>query len=53
MFTCGKRLFDRAEQIFVPLERQLGIHPALHQNLIAAESDRLFDLLKIVSSSST
>ena len=33
------------EQFFVPLELELGMQAALHQNLIAAELDRLFDLL--------
>ena len=34
----------RAEQILVPLERQVGIVPALQQQLPAAERDRLVDL---------
>ena len=35
---------DRAEQILVPRQRQIGIVPALHQQLDAADRDRLVDL---------
>ena len=34
------------EQFFVPLELQLGVHPALQQDLVAAQGDRLLDLLQ-------
>ncbi len=37
-------LLHRAEQILVPLERQVGIVAALQQQLHAAERDRLVDL---------
>ena len=37
-------LLDGAEQILVPLERQIGIVAALQQQLTAAERDRLVDL---------
>ena len=37
-------LLHRAEQILVPRERQIGIVPALQQQLDAAERARLFDL---------
>ena len=37
-------LLHRAEQVLVPLERQVGIVPALQQQLTAAERDRLVDL---------
>ena len=39
-------LLDRAEQILVPLDRQVGIVAALQQQLHAAERDRLVDLLE-------
>src|SRR6185436_2437416 len=37
--------FDMREQIQIPLHRKFGMMPALHQNLSAAESKRLFDFL--------
>ena len=37
-------LLDGAEQIFVPGERQIGVVPALQQQLHAADFDRLVDL---------
>ena len=37
-------LLDGAEQILVPLDRQVGIVAALQQQLPAAERDRLVDL---------
>ena len=42
----GKPLLHRPEQIFVPRERQVGIVPALQQQLHAAQRARLFDLLE-------
>ena len=36
--------FHRAEQILVPLQGHVGIVPALQQQLIPAERDRLVDL---------
>ena len=33
-----------AEQVLVPRERQVGVVPALQQQLVAAEVDRLVDL---------
>ena len=40
----GIFLLHRAEEILVPLQRQVGIVPALEQQLPAAERDRLVDL---------
>ena len=37
--------FDVREQIEIPLLGQLGMMPALHENLRAAECERLLDLL--------
>ncbi len=37
---------DVVQQLFVPLERQVGMQAALHQNLIAAQIDGLLDLLQ-------
>ena len=37
-------LFDVAEQILVPLDRQLGVMTTLHQGARATNRDRLFDL---------
>ena len=34
-----------AEQFLVPFELQRRVHPALHEDLVAAEGDRLLDLL--------
>ena len=45
MLTCGKRCLMSREQLFVPLELEVGMQAALHQNLIAAELDRFLDLL--------
>ena len=50
----GRQAVDRqrevglhpAEQIFVPGERQVGVQPALQQDLHAAEVDRLLELLR-------
>ena len=42
--NSGYRAFDRAEQILVPLDRQIGIVAALQQQLVAADGDRLVDL---------
>src|SRR5690349_21583952 len=39
-------LLDRAEEIFVPLERQIGIVTALEQQLPATERNGLVDLSK-------
>ena len=44
MLICGKSPLDVAEQLFVPLELQLGVHAALQENLVAAQGDRLLDL---------
>src|SRR4029077_15645645 len=35
---------DAAEEVFVPLDREVGIVSALQQQLSAAERDRLVDL---------
>ena len=40
----GIALLDRAEQIFVPRQRQIGIVAALQQQLHAADGDRFVDL---------
>ena len=45
MFSCRKAIFDVAEQLFVPLELELGVQAALHENLIAAEIERFLDFL--------
>ena len=37
--------FDVGQQLFVPFQRQLGVQAPLHQDLVAAEGHRLFDLL--------
>ena len=42
--NAGIALLHRAEQILVPLDRQIGIVAALQQQLHAAERDRLVDL---------
>ena len=42
--NVGIPLLDRAEQILVPRERQIGIVAALQQQLDAADGDRLVDL---------
>ena len=39
--------FDRAQQIFVPLDLQVRMQAALHQNAGAAKVDRLLDLLRM------
>src|SRR6516225_12196168 len=41
----GKSRLQVAEQVLVPLESKTGVETALHQDLIAAERDRLLDLL--------
>ena len=38
-----KLAFDVREQVEIPLERQFGMMPALHQNLRAAESNSFLD----------
>ncbi len=40
----GIALLDRAEEIFVPLQRQVGVVAALQQQLHAADRDGLVDL---------
>ena len=42
--NVGIARLDRAEQILVPRQRQVGIVPALQQQLDAADGDRLVDL---------
>jgi hypothetical protein len=37
---------DRTEEIFVVVDREVGVMPTLHQQPRAAESDRLLDLLE-------
>ena len=37
---------DVVEQLFIPLELQMRMQPALHQDLVAAQRDRLADLLE-------
>src|SRR5439155_6923226 len=39
-------LLDRAEEILVVLDTQVGVVPALHQQTGAAERERLLDLLE-------
>ncbi len=39
----GKMQLDAAEQIFIPIDFQIRIHPALQEDLVAAQADRLFD----------
>ena len=41
---CRVALLDGAEQILVPLNRQVGVVAALQQQLVAADRDRLVDL---------
>ena len=41
-----KVALDVAQQFFVPLELELRMQAALHQNLIAAELDRFLNLLQ-------
>jgi hypothetical protein len=38
-------LLDAVQKVQVPVERQLGVHTALHQHLRAADRDELADLL--------
>ena len=45
MLKLGKFVFDVRQQIEIPLLGQLGMMPALHQNLRAAERDGFLDLL--------
>ena len=45
--------FDIAEEVFVPVERKLGMKPALHQDLVASERDGLADLPRRTSRSRT
>lgn len=42
---AGEPRLQVAEQLFVPFELQRRVHPALHENLVAAERDGFFDLL--------
>ena len=37
---------DLAEEVEVPVERELGVHAALHEDLRAADGDELLDLLQ-------
>ena len=39
-------LLDRAQQIFVIVDAQIGMKSALHEDACAAESDGLFDFLQ-------
>ncbi len=41
----AKALLDAAEQIFVPLDPEVGMQPALHENAGAAEIDGLLNFL--------
>ena len=34
------------EQLFIPLELEMRVQPALHQDLVAAQGDGLADLLE-------
>ena len=38
--------FDVVQQLLVPVEFVLGVQAALHQDLVAAQSDRLLDLVE-------
>ena len=42
----GEVVLDVVEQFLVPLQLEVGMQPALHQDLVAAERDRLPDLLQ-------
>ncbi len=42
----GELRLDAAEQFDVPVEGEFGVHPALHQDLGAADRDDLPDLLQ-------
>ena len=42
----GKVGLDVVEQLLVPLELEVGMQPALHQDLVAAQRNRLADLLE-------
>ena len=44
-FTFGIAGLQVAEQFLVPFELERRVHAALHQDLVAAEGDRLLDLL--------
>ena len=37
-------IFDVPEQFLIPLERECGMEPTLHEDLIAAQGHRLLDL---------
>jgi hypothetical protein len=39
----GVALLDAAEQVFIPLDLEIGMQPALHQHARAAQVERLLD----------
>jgi hypothetical protein len=41
-----KSLLDRAQEIDVPIQRQVRVHPTLHQNLRATDVGELLDFLQ-------
>ena len=47
--TCGIARLERAQQIFVVADLQVGMQAALQQNSGAAELQHLFDFLVDVS----
>ena len=40
----GEVALDVAQKLFVPVECELGMQAALHENLLSTEGDGLFDL---------
>ena len=46
MQVDGIALLDAAEKILVPLDLEIGVQPALHQDAGAAQVERLLDLGK-------
>ena len=43
-WTCGKRCFERAQEIFVILDAQVRVQAALQQDAGAAQLDHFLDL---------
>src|SRR5260370_18394946 len=41
---CWETALDGGQQVFVPLDLEVGMQPALHQDAGAAEVERLLDL---------
>ena len=45
MLSVRKLLLDVAQQFLVPLQLEFRVQAALHQDLVAAQIDRLLNLL--------